>query len=63
MSKNILFVVEGERSEPRFLKRLVTVMRTYDNYEVYSYKTNIYKMLDDMFVETRWIPIWISLNI
>lgn len=50
MSKNILFVVEGERSEPRFLKRLVTVMRTYDSYDVYSYRTNIHKMLDGMFV-------------
>jgi len=50
MSKNILFVVEGERTEPRFLKRLVTVMRTYKDYKVFSYSANIYRMLEGMFI-------------
>ena len=50
MSKNILFVVEGERTEPRFLKRLIAVTRTHSDYKIFSYKTNIYKLLDGMFV-------------
>lgn len=50
MSKNILFVVEGGRSEPRLLRRLVKVMRTFENYEIFSYNTNIHKMLEGMFV-------------
>lgn len=50
MSKNILFVVEGERTEPRLLKRLVKVMRTFENYEIFSYNTNIHKMLEGMFI-------------
>lgn len=50
MSKNILFVVEGGRAEPRLLKRLVKVMRTFDNYEIFSYNTNIHKMLEGMFI-------------
>ena len=50
MSKYILFVVEGERKEPRFLEHLFTLMRTYSNYKILSYKTNIHKMLDGMFI-------------
>ena len=51
MSKNILFVVEGERTEPRFLKRLVTATRTFKDYEIFSYSANVYKMLEGMFVD------------
>ncbi len=50
MSKNILFVLEGGKAEPRFLKKIITLMRTYSEYEVFSYKTNLHHMLDGMFV-------------
>ena len=49
MSKNILFVLEGQRTEPRFLRKIVSLMRTYDNYEIFSYSANLYQMLDGMF--------------
>ena len=51
MSKNILFVLEGKRTEPRFLKKIVTLMRTFEDYKVFSYGTNLYKMLEGMFVD------------
>lgn len=51
MSKNILFILEGERTEPRFLKKIVTLMRTFDDYEIFSYGTNLYRMLDGMFID------------
>ena len=50
MSKNILFVTEGKRAEPRFLEKFVALMRTYTDYKVFSYGTNLYKMIDGMFI-------------
>ena len=48
MSKNILFVLEGEKTEPKFLKKIVSLMRIYDNYEIFSYRANLYQMLEGM---------------
>ena len=43
MSKNILFVVEGGRSEPRFLHNLMRTFRSDVSYDVFTYRTNIHK--------------------
>ena len=51
MSKNILFVVEGGRSEPRFLHNLMRTFRSDVSYDVFTYRTNIHKMLEGMFVD------------
>ena len=50
MSRNILFVLEGGRAEPRFLGKMVTLLRTQIDYEMFSYRTNLHKMLDGMFI-------------
>ena len=48
MSKNVLFVVEGGRGEPRFLDNLMRAFRTDTDYKVFTYKTNIHKMIEGM---------------
>ncbi len=50
MSRNILFVVEGGRSEPRFLDNLMRTFRSDEKYEVFTYGTNIHKMIEGMMV-------------
>ena len=49
MNKNILFVVEGERDEPRFLNSLVRALHSDAEYEIFTYGTNLHKLLDGMF--------------
>ena len=49
MNKNILFVLEGAKTEPRLLKHLVTFMRNQEKYEVFTYRTNIHAMLEELF--------------
>lgn len=50
MSRNILFILEGSRAEPRFLRKIITLTRTNDGYEFFSYNTNLHRMLSGMFV-------------
>lgn len=52
MSKSALYIVEGERSEPRFLKKM---WKTYMNRKVdtYSYCTNIHVLIDILYVDGR----------
>jgi hypothetical protein len=49
MNKNILFVLEGAKTEPRLLKHPVTFMRNQEKYEVFTYRTNIHAMLEELF--------------
>ena len=51
MSKNVLFVVEGSKGEPRFLDNLMRTLRSDADYRVFTYKTNIHKMIEGMMVE------------
>lgn len=48
MSKNILFVVEGEKSETRFMQKLISVFIRDVQPEFFHYKTNIHQMIDGM---------------
>ncbi len=45
--KNILFIVEGEDTEPKLLKKIYKYMLV-DEYEVYSYKTCIYELYEEL---------------
>lgn len=49
MTKDILFVLEGGRTEPRFLKALIRSTRDDRDYSVFSYGTSLHKMLEGMF--------------
>lgn len=45
-----MLVTEGNRSEPRLLKRLVEAFRTHYDYDVFWYNANLHQMLDELFV-------------
>ncbi len=49
MDKNILFILEGSRSEPRFLRKLIERTRDGRNYNVFPFNTNIHRMLEGIF--------------
>ena len=42
MNKRILFIVEGEHDEVRFLNSLYSTCFSGNNYQIYSYRTNIH---------------------
>lgn len=50
MSKNILFIVEGEKTEPRLIEK---IWRSFypdnDEYRILSFKTNIHRLADQLF--------------
>ena len=45
--KNILFIVEGQTSEPNIIKKVNSLINLSD-YQVISYKTSIYELIDEM---------------
>lgn len=49
MSK-VLFVVEGVKTEPRFLKKMLGFYQPIDDSEIYSVGTNIHVLYQEMFV-------------
>jgi hypothetical protein len=46
--KNTIFIVEGQKDEPRFLKKMWKLYFR-DDMEVYSYNTNIHVLIDALF--------------
>lgn len=48
MARNILFLVEGESAEVKFLKKLNRITFTEDSYEIFSYGTTIYELYDEL---------------
>lgn len=51
MSKSFLFVVEGERTEPRFFRRMLPMYLDIGPPSIHSYGTNIHALLDEFFVD------------
>ncbi len=49
MSKRILFIVEGKRTEPRFIKKIMSVLGLAEEKEIYSFGTNIHVPDDKVF--------------
>lgn len=49
MTKRILFIVEGRRTEPRFLKKIMSVLGLADEKEIYSVGTNIHALYESIF--------------
>lgn len=45
--KKILFIVEGEKAEPTFLRRTNKTLNI-DDYEIFSFKTSIYELYDEL---------------
>lgn len=41
---NMLIITEGSQTEPKLLKQLSRCFPALDNFEIYSYKTNIYDL-------------------
>lgn len=46
--QNILFIVEGSRTEPRLINRMQQVFGINTDYDVYSYSTAIYELYDTL---------------
>ncbi len=46
--KNILFIVEGEKTEPGLIYHLQRVFKVDIEYNVYSYETSIYELYDSL---------------
>lgn len=51
MHNNILFIVEGECDEVRFLKKLFETSRRNQNYSTYTYTTNIHVLAQILYDE------------
>ncbi len=49
MAKKILIIVEGEADEVRFLEDLFKKCNKKTEYKVYSYKTNIHVLAQELF--------------
>ncbi len=47
----ILIIVEGAKTELRLMSRLLDVYGISDNHEIVSYKTNIYTLYKEMFID------------
>lgn len=47
----ILFLVEGEKMEPKIMRHVLSVYGLGEKYEIISYKTNIYGLYEIMFAE------------
>ena len=47
--RKILFIVEGENDEPRFIRRLLDVSQEPRPFEIYTYKTNIHILAQELY--------------
>lgn len=47
-SKDVLFIVEGESTEPKLLKKINTILKLDADINIYSYKTSIYELYDEL---------------
>ena len=47
----ILFLVEGEKMEPKIMRHVLSVYGLDEKYDIVSYKTNIYGLYEIMFAE------------
>lgn len=52
--RRILFVVEGKRTEPRFLKRMHEILLETKTENIYSYGTAVYDLLERMIPNGQW---------
>lgn len=46
--ENILFIVEGERSEPNLIYHLQRAFQIADEFKIFSYETSIYELYDEL---------------
>jgi len=46
-NKKILFIVEGEKTEPSLMRRLNKIIG-FTNYEIFSYNTSIYELYEEL---------------
>jgi hypothetical protein len=49
--KNILFIVEGDRTEPTLIRMVNKNFGFIDEHKVFSYKTTIHKLYDDLILD------------
>lgn len=50
MSKNVLFIVEGRRTEPRLTEKIWKAFYpSEDRYRIFSFETNIHRLIDLIF--------------
>lgn len=49
MTKRILFIVEGKKTEPRFIKKMMSTLGLAEEKEIYSFGTNIHVLYDKVF--------------
>lgn len=49
MSKRILFIVEGRKTEPTFLKRLLSGLGVTDEHLIFVFGTNIHVLFEKVF--------------
>ncbi len=49
MSKRILFIVEGRKTEPTFLKRLLSGLGVTDEHQIFVFGTNIHVLFEKVF--------------
>ena len=46
--ENILFIVEGEKSEPNLIYHLQRAFQIADEFKIFSYETSIYELYDEL---------------
>jgi len=49
--KQVLFIVEGERTEVSILKKINTILECCGDYHIYSYKTAIYELYEELRID------------
>ncbi|MDY0278418.1 MAG: hypothetical protein RBQ97_10090 [Acholeplasma sp.] len=60
-NSNILFIVEGEVTEPELIKKMNSVLNITETRNVYSYKTSIYELYD-VLKEDKYLDIVLTLK-
>ena len=58
-TKNILFIVEGEKDEVTFLKKIWDVYfgNSAYNYKIYVYNTSIYELYEDIMEDPEYLAV------
>lgn len=60
-SENILFIVEGEKTEPNLIYHLQRAFKVETKYNIYSYETSIYELYDAL-VKDEYLDIILLLK-
>ena len=49
-NRNILFIVEGKKKEPELINKIYSKCFANENYEVFSYETNIHDLIERIYL-------------